>query len=291
MSNPDVKTLLSIPGDRDVFTKMASEPTYHEAFIQSSIEVAAKGKFNDLDLQWLYPSSQEEMQNFEILLGAWRQAAVDDAKTYHRPQWILVASVSNLPYVESSIVYLVQGIKQNLDWVNLISYDFYTPTSFSSTTGPSSALHNRIARSLSANFGIDAWIQSLANLPRKQIVFEIPFHGWAWKLANPDKNDVFSKALGPAKGYQYISQDGQIDYSNVRKFIKENHAEYVKDDSRYSISYAYAGSTWIAYESEYIIPDKISSAKSSKVLGYFAWNIAADNEVNTLASAAQTNWS
>ena len=86
------------------------------------------------------------------------------------------------------------------------------------------------------------------------------------------------------------SSDGKIDYSNIIKFIEDNQAENVKKDNRYVIGYTFYGSTWIAYENEATIPEKIALAKAHNVHGYFAWNIAADDDVNTLANAAKSNW-
>lgn len=94
-------------------------------------------------------------------------------------------------------------------------------------------------------------------------MFGIPFHGWAWKLANPQEHEVFSKANGAAIG-DNISSDGKIDYSNIIKFIEDNQAENVKKDNRYVIGYTFYGSTWIAYENEATIPEKIALAKAHK---------------------------
>ncbi|XP_022143252.1 acidic mammalian chitinase-like [Momordica charantia] len=293
MSNPNVKTLLSITGDSKVFSDIAKVPTARDTFIKSSIKAAVNSGFDGLDLQWLYPSSPTDMQNFETLIGKWRQAVVDDARTYNRAARILVASVPNLPYIEKNVEYPGEAIKQNLDWVNLVCYDFYTPAEGSSAgnTGPSSALFNRNNGSLSACFGIESWTKYV---PATKIVFGIPFHGWAWQLADPPEYDVFSKASGPAAsdvGY-VIGTDGQMEYSEVKKFIGANacKGKNIPNDPRFGIAYAYANATWIAYESESTIPVKIELAKQNQLLGYFAWNISGDDDVNTLYNAAKTNW-
>ncbi|XP_022142963.1 chitotriosidase-1-like [Momordica charantia] len=187
---------------------MASDPTNREAFIKSSIKAAKEGKFDGLDLQWIYPSSQDQMKDFESVLIGWHSAAVEDAKDYHTQQLILVAAVSNLPDVHHNIQYPIDTIIQTLDWVNLFSYDFYTPTSSVKFTGPSSALYNPKTDSLSVNFGIESWIKCYPNLPSQRIVFGIPFHGWAWKLADRLQHDVFSEADGAAIGHD-ISSNGQ----------------------------------------------------------------------------------
>ncbi|CAK9326528.1 unnamed protein product [Citrullus colocynthis] len=252
LRNPDVKTLLSISRFSERFAKIATDHSNHDVFIKSSIDVA-------------------------------RAAIVEDAINLSLPRLLLVATVSNVPYLQHNIQYPVDAIKQNLDWLNILSYDFYTPISSSKATGPSSAFNNPKANALSANFGIKSWTKSLGNLPHNKIVFGIPFYGWAWKLVDSNPHDVFSKAEGAAKG-DYISQDGRIDYSNVKEFIANNQADVENKDRRLLIAYTYSDTTWIVYESEYTIEDKISLAKLNDVLGYFAFNIAADDGVNTLAN-------
>nr|AAM18075.1 class V chitinase [Momordica charantia] len=282
VSNPSVKTLLSIRGDSKVFSDIAKVPTARDTFVNSSIKAAVDCGFDGLDLQWLYPSSPTDMQNFKTLIVKWRQAAVDDARNNNRPERILVASVPNLPYIEKNVEYPGEAIKQNLDWVNLVCYDFYTPAEGSSPdyTGPSSALFNRRSNSLSAHFGIESWTKYV---PAKKIVFGIPFHGWAWTLANAAEHDMFSKATG--------SCVWPMDYSEVKSHRRARQCEYnIPNDPRFGIAYAYVETTWIGYESESTIPVKIKFAKQNQLLGYFAWNISGDDDVNTLANAAQSNW-
>ena len=287
LSNPEVKTLLSIAGDTAVFATMAAEPANRDAFIKSSIAVARGGGFDGLDLQWLYPSSQDEMGNFKTLIHSWHQAVVDDATSLSLPRLLLVATVSNVPYLENNIQYPGEAINQNLDWVNILCYDFYAPTLSRSATGPSSAFHNPKVNTFSASFGIRSWAQSLHN--PKKIVFGIPFHGWAWKLLSAHHHEVYAKADGEASG-ENIGPDGQIFYSDVQKFIEDNQAGVEDKDKSYLVAYTYFETTWITYESDYTIADKIALAKADKVLGYFAFNIAADDASNTLANAAKSNW-
>lgn len=133
------------------------------------------------------------------------------------------------------------------------------------------------------------WIQ--LGLPSKKIVFGVPFHGWAWKLTNSNKHDVFSKAEGSTRG-ENISTEGLIEYRNIKKFIDDNNAKNVLMDRKFIIAYTYFGSTWIAYEDEDTIKFKISILKSNLDLnnGYFLWNIAADDEQHSLAKAASREW-
>ncbi|CAK9329259.1 unnamed protein product [Citrullus colocynthis] len=257
MRNQDVKTLLSIQGDSEVFAKIAKEPTNCDVFIKSSIKVARDGKFDGLNLQWLYPSTFGEMKDFETLLNLWRKVVAEDATNLCLPELLLVATLSNVPYFIHNIQYPVQAIKQKFNWVNVISYDFYTPSSSNNAIGPSLAFNNPRDNTLFAQFGIQSWIQALSKLSHKQIVFGIPFHGWAWKLANSHQHQVFFKADGAAQG-DNILPNGQIYYYNVIHFIDNNQAEVESFDKN--------------------------------ALGYFATNIAADDAVSTFTNSAKSNW-
>lgn len=137
--NPHVQTLLSIGGrnaDRSAFASMASNPTSRKSFIWSSISIARSYRFHGLDLAWEYPKDDVEMRNFGKLLEEWRDAVETDAERTERMPLLLTAAV----YYSSdynSVSYPIQKIEVNLDWVNLIAYDFYGS---STIIGPPAAL-------------------------------------------------------------------------------------------------------------------------------------------------------
>ncbi|KAG6599436.1 Class V chitinase, partial [Cucurbita argyrosperma subsp. sororia] len=289
-NNSKVKTLLSIGGDHasaESFAAMAATSSNRASFIGSFICKAREGNFDGVDVQWLYPSCAEDMSNFEALIIECHNGVVQEAKESRQPRLILVATVFYSPYI-NDVRYPIQVIRGALDWVNVIAYDIYTPTSSTNETGPSSAFYNPERNSSSGYFGIRTWIQQ--GLPSKMIVFGLPFHGWAWKLESSKKHKVFSPAQGPARG-QNISMEGLIEYGNIKKFIADNDANNVPMDRNFVIGYTNFGSTWIAYEDEDTIKFKISSVKTNLGLsGYFVWNIAADDEHHSLAKLASREW-
>ncbi|XP_022143207.1 oviduct-specific glycoprotein-like [Momordica charantia] len=289
-NNPELKTLLSIGGDdakAERFAAMAASFFHRAAFVRTTIAKAREGNFDGLDLQWLYPSSVEDMANFETLIIECHNAIIRETTKSSLPKLILVATVFYSPHMEN-ITYPTQVMIRTLDWVNVIAYDIFTPASSSNETGPSSAFFNPRRRDLCGSFGIKIWIE--VGLHSKMMVFGIPFHGWAWKLNSSENHQVFSAAHGAAQG-EDISMEGLIEYRNVKKFIAEKDANNVALDQRFAIAYTYSDSTWIAYEDEETIKLKISSVKMDlELLGYFASNIAADDENLSLANTASDQW-
>ncbi|CAI0394978.1 unnamed protein product [Linum tenue] len=182
--NPAVKTILSIAGDSNDFAAMASRPSSRKKFVDSSIRLATSLGFDGLDLSWIHPSSPSQMADFAQLVTEWRRAI---ASSENGNPLILTARVFRSPEHESGR-YPVQEMAETLDWINVITYDFYSPVSSSPKTGPPAALYNP-GNQISADAGIRSWIES--GFPAEKIVMGIPLYGYAWKLSDPKRRDGF----------------------------------------------------------------------------------------------------
>jgi chitinase len=94
--NPHVKVLYSIGGggiDPKPFATMASAASSRRTFIHATIEVARKYGFDGLDLDWEFPESTKEMDDFAHLLKEWRHAIQEEARGTNRPPLLLTAAV------------------------------------------------------------------------------------------------------------------------------------------------------------------------------------------------------
>uniref|UniRef100_A0A1J3IRJ9 Chitotriosidase-1 n=1 Tax=Noccaea caerulescens TaxID=107243 RepID=A0A1J3IRJ9_NOCCA len=281
--NSQVQTLLSIGGknaDKSAFAAMASYQTSRKAFIDSSIEIARKGGFHGLDLAWEYPSNDVEMTNFGKLVQEWRVAIKNESDLTDRLPLLLTAAV----YYSSdynSASYPIKEIVDNLDWVNLIAYDFYGP-GWSPVTGPTAALFDHSKPpGPSADGGLKKWIE--AGLPGKKAVLGFPYVGWAWSLQDVDENGYDAPTTGAA-----LSSDGSINYSQVRNYIVDNGAA-VTHNQMVTGDYCYAGPIWIGYDDNQTVVHKVKYAKHKGLLGYYSWHVGADYNCG-LSRAASRAW-
>ncbi|XP_058114126.1 class V chitinase-like isoform X1 [Magnolia sinica] len=284
--NPSVQTLLSIGGGRSdpsAFASMASQPTSRKSFIDSSIRLARANGFYGLDLDWEYPQTPQQMLDLGTLFNEWRAAVVSESQSSGQTQLLLTAAV-HFSANRDSLTYPVQSIGTNLDWVNVMAYDFKGPDWSGDSTGAPAALYDPSSR-FSGSAGIDVWIG--AGLSTNKMVLGLPFYGYAWKLVDPNQNGLGAPANGSATE-QDVGGDGSISYWQIKAFIERTGATWVYD-STVVTDYCYAGSTWIGFDGVRSVAAKVSYAKSKGLLGYFAWSVGGDSNWE-LSQTASGTW-
>ena len=275
--NSDVKCFLSIGEDteasRTAFSKMVSSSAGRKSFIEDSIMVARKNGFHGLDLYWKYPATENEsdMANLGLLFKEWRQSLIADADPSASGQPGLL--LSTIAYFAPKFfpandkkAYLFQAIKDNVDFVNLVCYDYYGSQDVQATA--EHALLNDQPGKKSTAYGISSWIDG-ERVPKEKIVMGLPLYGRTWTLKDPKKYWIGAPAAGVGLN------NGVMDYSDIVIFNKDHQAVVVDDDNTAS-TYSYAGQDWIGYDSEYSIERKVQYAKDHALGGYFFWALGMD---------------
>ncbi|VVA25121.1 PREDICTED: chitotriosidase-1 [Prunus dulcis] len=177
---------------------MASQPSSRKTFIDSSIKISRSYNFHGLNIDWEFPATA----NFGTLLAEWRGGS----------------------------------IKNNLDWINMMSYSFFAPGWSPNVTRPPDSLYNPISP-ISGDSGITAWLQA---------------------------------AEGMA-----VPPDRSAGYNLIKAYITENGAPTVFN-STLVMDYSYTGKTWIGYDDTQSITTEVSYPKEKGLVGYFAWNVGID---------------
>ncbi|XP_047335107.1 class V chitinase-like [Impatiens glandulifera] len=288
--NPGVKTLISIGGpkaDVSAFVSMASNGDARKIFIDSSIKLARDYRFDGLDLDWEYPASDIEMANFGLLLQEWRVAvAVDAGNPTQDCALLLTATVSSRPIIKNvkedqSHSYPFKIIEDNLDWIHVKEYDFYSSKQEGDKTHAPAALYDPVTNTnVSGSHGIIQWI--LCGVKPQKMVLGISFYGYGWKLKDPNNNGILAPADGPAP---WTGLNGSLEYYFIKAFIGKNSATTFYDPT-YVTDYCYQGKTWFAYDGVPSVKSKVSYLKDLDLRGYFAWHVGADDLNGELSSAA-----
>ncbi|XP_040998290.1 G-type lectin S-receptor-like serine/threonine-protein kinase CES101 isoform X7 [Juglans microcarpa x Juglans regia] len=270
--NPSVTTLLSIWVGREHllnFFSMINQSSYRNSFVQSSIETARLYGFQGLDLSGLVPTgSSSDMANFGTLLDEWRVAVNSEAKNSSNPELLLVMTGNRLPAL-GSVIYPIDSMRRNLDWVHVTAYDYYLPgrdrvTYFHAALyGPSNMANT--------DNGINEW-KRRGFLPSK-LVLGLSYHGYAWTLLSPQKNPVGAASTGPA-----VTKDGFMGYKHFKWFIRNFVHEAVSGYNATSVmNYCTFAFTWINYDDVEAIRAKVSYIKQKGLLGYNIFEVCNDD--------------
>ncbi|KAJ1379773.1 Glycoside hydrolase family 18, catalytic domain [Sesbania bispinosa] len=251
--NPSVKTLLSIGGGggsslAQAFSTMATQASTRKSFIDSSIQIARNNNFHGLDLDWEYPSDATDKTNYGLLIKEWREAVAQESNNSGKSALLLSAAVSGSDQISSLDNYPVPEISQNLDFVNVMVYDLFTPGGYPDKTQPPAPLENPEGQ-FSGDEGVTKWIN--LGLAKNKLAIGLPFYGYSWRLVNANEHGIFDGANGAA-----TSDGGAIGYGDIRKFISDQNAETVYNSTFYT-DYCYSGTTWIGYDDTQSVTAKL----------------------------------
>ncbi|KAF5469570.1 hypothetical protein F2P56_013634 [Juglans regia] len=281
--SPQVKTLLSIGGEGSPISPVVEVADKRQTFITTSIALARNLGFDGLDLCWLYPnSSTDNPDNLTSLLQGWRTAA---------ESLLLTATVFHHPVIEGNITfnYPIQAINEKLDWINVLAVNFYTPSNSPTKTGPVHAWRNPREQNKCGSEGIYNWINGIDPNPEKietnKLVLGLPFFGYKWTLTNSDQRDFFADA-NTATLTSLAFRNIQADYININIA-----GRLVNDHDMFVASYWHHEVTWIGFDDKHSIATKVKEAiRGNNLGGYFAWDLAADDDNWTLSKAASNAW-
>ncbi|XP_055822863.1 uncharacterized protein LOC129891501 isoform X2 [Solanum dulcamara] len=266
-NNPSVITLLSILGGNDDqspdFFAMTSEFLRRKSFITTSIQTARRYGFQGLDLIGVKPNTATNMTNMRTFIEEWRTTINSESNN----SLILTMGAYYSPMIDQSMKYPVETIVRNFDWVHLRTYDYYLPMD-TNVTRAHSALYDPTS-TRNTDYGIKEWIKS--GLPANKIVIGLAYHGYTWKLVNPNDNMVGS----PARGLE-MTEGGSINYRMIKRYMKSYGAIPVYN-STYVVNYVTIGSSWYGYDDVEAIRTKVSYAKDKGLRGFAAFQIPSDD--------------
>ncbi|TYI48104.1 hypothetical protein E1A91_D13G223100v1, partial [Gossypium mustelinum] len=213
LKNPSITTILSIwvaRSESTTFSLIVNETSRRKSFIESSVKTARLYGFHGLNLYGFQPTNGTSLGTF---LDEWRAEVASESRNTGKTRLLLTISTGRFPIV-NSVNYPIESAKRNLDWVNILAYDYYEP---------------RLDR----------------GFPADKLVLGLPYHGYAWALVNGSDSGINTAAFGP-----YLTGDGSVGYSLIkfliRKFGYDVGAVY---NSTYVVHYWKLGrSSWINFD-------------------------------------------
>ncbi|XP_037937618.1 chitinase-like protein Idgf4 [Teleopsis dalmanni] len=207
---PHLKVLLSVGGDSDIvdpdsnkYLTLLESSNARIPFINSAHSLIKTYGFDGLDLAWQFPKNKAKKVHSgigkfwkgfkKIFTGDF---VVDEKSEEHKEEFTaLVRELKNafrpdnyilgltvLPNVNSSLFFDIPAIINNLDYVNLMAYDFNTPErnpEVGDFPSPIFELNERNPE-FNVNYQVQHWLNNRA--PATKLNVGVATYGRAWKM-------------------------------------------------------------------------------------------------------------
>jgi chitinase len=290
---PHLKTLISVGGWSwsNRFSDVAAELAARTAFAKSTVDFIRKYGFDGVDLDWEYPVGgglagnsvrPEDQHNYTLLLQATR-AELDAAGQADGKQYLLTiaagASGSFINHTEPA------AIAQNVDWINLMTYDFhggYEP--FSGHNAPLYYDPNDTISVDPVTNNVDGAVTLYLNAgvnPNKMIL-GVPFYGKGWDGCTNVNNGQYQSCSGPSRVGTW--EGGTFDFSDLQaKYINLNgYTRYFNNTTKTPYLFNASRQTFISYDDDISMKYKMDYLKSKGLAGGMFWELSADRNKTLL---------
>ena len=267
--NRHLKVLISIGGWSwsENFAAVAGSAETRTKFAQSAVKIMGDWGYDGVDIDWEYPASPEEGDNYQLLLDEVRKEldayAEKNADGYH---FLLTGA---MPAGKTNYENMKVGeCAKRMDFLNLMAYDY--AGSWDKTSGHQANLYPSDSNPTATPFSTEACIKDYLELgvPAEKIVFGLPLYGRG-----------FEKTEGLGKPYEGLPkgswEEGIWDY----KVLPQDGAEG-KYDEEAGASYSYNSATksLVSYDTPDMVKEKLEYLKEKGLGGTMFWEASGDKK-------------
>uniref|UniRef100_H0X3H2 Chitinase 3 like 2 n=1 Tax=Otolemur garnettii TaxID=30611 RepID=H0X3H2_OTOGA len=275
--NPKLKVLLSIGGylfGSKGFHPMVDSSASRLEFINSVLLFLRNHNFDGLDVSWIYPDRKENPQ-FTVLIHELAEAFQKEVINSSKERLLLTAGVSaGRQMIDNS--YQIEKLAKELDFINLLSFDFHGPWEKPLVTGHNSPLRKgqqdrRSSSYYNVEYAVGYWIHK--GMPQEKVVMGIPMYGHSFTLASAE-SAVGAPASGPGAAGSITKSPGFLAYYEICQFLQQAKITRLQDQQ---VPYAVKGNQWVGYDDVESVQAKVQFLKNLNLGGAMIWSIDMDD--------------
>lgn len=301
---PGLRLMLSVGGwtRSNRFSDMAADPVRRARFMESAVAFLRRYGFDGIDIDWEYPADigspcpafetcqrPEDKRNF-VQLARELRAVLNNVDMAEGKRYLLtIAAGADEKYLFKSDPdgTWLADLVPSVDWINLMSYDYHG--AWERVAGLNAPLHRDPADPAGTN--VEASVKRLIDhgIPAGQLTLGIPFYGKGWTgcAPGPKGDGLYQPCTGLAKGsadetfdFGYLVDRGFLARDGAGRYTVAGHGFVRRWSAAAHVPYLYdaADGTFITYDDEASIQEKVDLARQYGLKGVMFWEIGADGQ-------------
>lgn len=274
-ANPRLRVLLSIGGwGAGNFSEAAATAEARQRFADTAVALLQRYDLDGLDVDWEYPAHPgpgishrpEDRQTFPLLLQALR-SALDRASGDSGRRYLLTIAAADGRAARGLDFARIVPL---LDWINLMTYDFYGEGS--PHTGHHAGLHASAsvpARERDTEQAVDAFLR--AGVPAAKLHVGMAFYGKLFSGVEPGNDGL---------GQPHDGQVRFVSYARIKREFLASDAFRRHWDAQAQAAWLWdpEGRRMVSYEDPRALRAKVRFAKAKGLGGAMYWEHDQDDD-------------
>jgi chitinase len=278
-ANPRLKLIVSVGGwQAEGFSDAALTDSSRRTFALSAVKLLRDYAADGIDLDWEYPGQgvagikyrSEDRHNFTLLLKTLRKQLDAESAAQGRTgsgRYILTIAAADREYFDHTEM---DRLHVYLDWINLMSYDFFN--SLTPTTGHHAGLYageHAAPTDRNADAAVKQYLA--AGVPADKIVLGVAFYGRGFAGVTPLNNGVNQPYQRFEGEHSYAELAGE--FVGSRGFIR-----YWDASAQAPYLWNSAARTFITYDDPQSLQIKARYILEHHLGGVMFWELSQDRD-------------
>ncbi|XP_055643473.1 acidic mammalian chitinase-like [Toxorhynchites rutilus septentrionalis] len=272
--NPTLKVLAAVGGWNagvHEFSAIAATPELRTKFANEAVAFCKKFGFDGLDMDWEYPANierggkPEDKQNFVLLMK--------ELYTKFKPANLTLTAAVAAPESIASVSYDIKQLANNVDFINLMAYDFHT--SVDGATGQNAPLKSANAGDkLNVQSSVEYWLKQ--GLPPSKLNLGIPTYGRTFAVSKANQRGLGARATGAGQSGPYTQEPGMLGYNEICEMKNDGKLTEIWDTNQ-AVPYASNENLWVGFDNVKSIQEKCNYIKTKNLAGGMFWSLETDD--------------
>ncbi|UJR33016.1 hypothetical protein I4U23_020476 [Adineta vaga] len=287
---PSLKLLIAVGGwtaRSEAFNNILTNSSTRTTFIRQTKEFLREWNFDGIDLDWEFPGDSERgamnnsREEFNILIKEMHESFHNDSNPF-----LLTAAVTADP-IKVDNGYVVPDFCQHLDYVSVMTYDYYG--AWDNVTGINAPLYGR--NSLANDDGDEHWKNVnnsihywLSNgCSAEKLNLGLALYGRSFTLMDDsDSVSIGTETIGSGIAGPFTKENGTLAYFEICQKLRVYNWTRVFDTEAQA-PYAYSPLSnpsekqWVGYDDLKSVTIKVLYAKTMNLGGIMLWSLDQDD--------------